>query len=141
MIGPFADASFEAALAGDVGSRVVFHRSRFGLGALMREADVAISGAGVTLYELAATATPSVALLIAPNQRPNYDAFARAGAALPAGAATDADLAVAIESALRRLDADPGLRGAMGARGRALVDGRGAARVVEAICRSAVARR
>ncbi len=141
VTGPFADESLETEIAGSLRGRVVFHRARLGLSRLMREADVAISGAGVTLYELAATATPSVMILVAPNQRPNFDAFARAGAAIPAGSADDADLAESVEAALGRLAADDELRRAVGARGRALVDGRGAARVVEAIRRSAVARR
>jgi UDP-2,4-diacetamido-2,4,6-trideoxy-beta-L-altropyranose hydrolase len=118
-------------------SRAVFHRGRFGLRELMARADVAVSGGGVTLSELAATATPAVAVLLAQNQRPNLDAFARAGAALPAGAADDPALGESIELALRALAGDGTLRQAMGARGRALVDGGGAARVVEAIGRLA----
>jgi UDP-2,4-diacetamido-2,4,6-trideoxy-beta-L-altropyranose hydrolase len=130
-----------AAPGGAPRNRAIFHRARFGLRELMEEADVAISGAGVTLHELAATATPAVAILVAPNQRPNLDAFVRAGAALEAGAVTDPGLAGAIESALRRLVGDPALRADLGARGRALVDGGGAARVALALGCAAVSRR
>ena len=50
----------------------------------------------MTLHELAATATPIVAVSTAGNQRPNFDAFERAGAALGAGAAGDPGLSGAI---------------------------------------------
>ena len=122
-------------------NRVVIHRGRFGLRELMLGADVAIAGAGVTLYELAATATPVVAVSMADNQRPNFDAFERAGAALAAGRAGELRLSGAIESALRRLAADGALRAAMGGRGRELVDGQGAVRVARAIARPVVSRR
>jgi len=122
-------------------NRVVVHHGRFGLRELMLGADVAIAGAGVTLYELAATATPVVAVWMAVNQRPNLEAFARVGAALAGGAAGDPGLDGAIESALRCLAADGALRAAMGGRGRELVDGQGAVRVARAITRPVVSRR
>ncbi len=132
--GPFDTGSEEVdAAARAARNRVLIHRGRFGLRELMLAADVAISGAGVTLYELAATATPAVVISMAGNQRPNLDAFERAGAAVAAGATGDLGLGAAIESALRRLDGDAPLRTAMGARGRALVDGAGAIRVARVI--------
>ena len=114
-------------------NRVLIHRDGFGLRALMLGADVAVSGAGVTLCELCATATPSVAVCMADNQRANVEAFAEAGAALAAGAAEDPHLAEAVASALARLANDVALRASTGARGRALVDGRGASRLARAI--------
>jgi UDP-2,4-diacetamido-2,4,6-trideoxy-beta-L-altropyranose hydrolase len=113
--------------------RVTIHADEPGLRELTKAADLAVSGAGMTLYELCATATPTVMLCMADNQRPNFEAFERAGAALGAGAAGDAGLAASLRAALRRLAADSALRAALGARGRALVDGRGAERVARAI--------
>jgi UDP-2,4-diacetamido-2,4,6-trideoxy-beta-L-altropyranose hydrolase len=113
--------------------RVTIQADEPGLRELIKAADLAVSGAGMTLYELCATATPTVMLCMADNQRPNFEAFERAGAALGAGAAGDAGLAASLRAALRRLAADSALRAALGARGRALVDGRGAERVVRAI--------
>lgn len=134
--GPFSDGSWELdAAAREARNRVVIHRGRFGLRELMLAADLAISGAGVTLYELAATATPVVAISTADNQRPNFEAFEDAGAALGAGAAGAPGLSGAIESALRRLAEDGALRATLGARGRALVDGQGAIRVARLIGR------
>jgi UDP-2,4-diacetamido-2,4,6-trideoxy-beta-L-altropyranose hydrolase len=120
---------------------VVIHRDRFGLRQLMLRADLAVSGAGVTLLELAATATPAVAIALADNQLPNFEAFAKAGVALGAGAAGDPDLGGAIEMGVTRLASDGALRVAMGARGRALVDGQGASRVAQRLARAATGRR
>ena len=140
--GPFVagSADLDAAIRASR-NRVLIRHARFGLRSLMLTADVAISGAGVTLHELAATATPTVAVCMADNQRPNFFAFDEAGAALAGGIAEDPALSGAIESALGRLAADGALRAAMGARGRELVDGQGAPRVVREILRPAVSRR
>ncbi len=115
----------------------VIHRDRFGLRELMLRADLAVSGAGVTLLELAATATPMVAIALVDNQRPNFEALTKAGVALGAGAAGDPDLSDAIEAGVKRLAGDGALRETLGARGRALVDGQGAHRVAELIGRPA----
>jgi spore coat polysaccharide biosynthesis predicted glycosyltransferase SpsG len=76
-----------------------------------------------------------VAVALAENQRPNFEAFTKADVALGAGVAGDQDLGDAIETAVKRLAEDSALRAAMGARGRALVDGEGACRVASLICR------
>ena len=115
----------------------VIHRDRFGLRELMLRADLAVSASGVTLLELAATATPMVAVALVDNQRPNFEAFTKAGVALGAGAAGDPDLSDAIEAGVKRLAGDGALRESLGARGRALVDGQGAHRVAELIGRPA----
>jgi UDP-2,4-diacetamido-2,4,6-trideoxy-beta-L-altropyranose hydrolase len=142
VVGPAAGTSWELdGAAREMGNLVVIHRDRFGLRELMLRADLAVSGAGMTLLEMAATATPVVAIGLADNQRPNLDAFARAGAALAAGAAGHPELGQAIEASVRRLAGDAELRAAMGARGRALVDGQGASRVARLIGRPAVSRR
>lgn len=113
--------------------RVTIHADAPGLRELIEAADLTVSGAGMTLYELCATATPTVMLCMADNQRPNFDAFERAGAALGAGAAGDAGLFASLRVAVGRFAADRALRAALGARGRALVDGQGAQRVARAI--------
>ena len=114
----------------------VIHRDRFGLRELMLRADLAVSGSGVTLLELAATSTPMVAVALADNQRPNFEAFTKADVALGAGISGDPDLGDAIETAVKHLAENSALRAAMSARGRALVDGKGAGRVASLVGRS-----
>lgn len=125
-VGPFADEGVADA-TGD--PRVAVHRGVSALRSLMLTADVAISGAGMTLYELAATATPIVSLTMAPNQTPNAAAFERAGAALAAGSADHPDLCATVARHLGCLAADGAFREKLGAAGRRLVDGQGASRV------------
>ena len=140
-VGPFSDWPRLDAAVRSTRHRVSIHRGRFGLADLMTAADVAISGAGVTLYELAATATPAVVVQMADNQVRNIEGFERAGAALAAGAAGEAVLGESLARALNRLARDHTLRATMGARGRELVDGQGALRVATAIARLPISRR
>jgi len=137
-VGPFADGGVADAIED---ARVVVHRGVSALRSLMLAADVAISGAGMTLYELAATATPIVSLTMAPNQRPNAAAFERAGAALAAGSADHPDLGATVARQLGWLAADAALREKLGAAGRRLVDGQGASRVAREIASMASPRR
>jgi UDP-2,4-diacetamido-2,4,6-trideoxy-beta-L-altropyranose hydrolase len=142
VAGPYADA---AAVVGDVvrcpTNRVVVHGPVSDLRPLMLEADVAVSGAGMTLYELAATATPSVMVLTAANQRLNVKGFVQAGAALFAGEANSVELGTAVESRLRELVASMKLRAALGTAARRLVDGQGALRLARAMAGDWSARR
>ena len=109
-LGPFSAPSGSEAMIQRAHNRVFVHRDLSDLRGLMLAADVAISGAGMTLYELAATATPTVIVRMADNQRPNAEGFERAGAALEGGAAGDSGLGPTLESALRRMVGDPTLR-------------------------------
>lgn len=100
---------------------------------LMLGADLAITGGGFTLFELAATGTPAVGVELAPNQRANLAGMAEAGTLVVAGKADEFGLAEAVGRALRSVALDVERRRAMSRRGLELVDGRGAARVAEAI--------
>lgn len=108
--------------------------THWGLGSLrelMLEADLAVTGGGMTAYECLATGVPVVAICLADNQRPNVDELGRAGLILNGEAS--------LEQAIGQLVRDPALRRAMSARGRRAVDGRGAARVADAIERACLA--
>ena len=138
--GSFAAGAAELdALARGARNRVVVHRGRFGLRALMQAADLAVSGAGMTLYELAAAGTPAVTICMADNQVPNARGFADIGAAPAGGRAGDPALAGALERALACL-APAAARARVAERARALVDGRGAERVARHILAAAPAR-
>lgn len=125
VLGPGAPA-----VAG-AGERVMVHRGLDSLRRLMLEADLAVTGGGMTLYECLATGTPVVGMCLADNQRPNIDELGGAGLILKGEPS--------LEAVLGRLAGDPSLRRAMSARGRQVVDGRGAARVVDEIQRACVA--
>jgi spore coat polysaccharide biosynthesis predicted glycosyltransferase SpsG len=102
---------------------------------LLDWADLAISAAGTTTWELARRGVPACLVVLAENQLAVAEAAARAGAAIDLGWHADLD-----ERALARtvedLAADPSRRNAMSARGQALIDGHGATRVAATIARS-----
>lgn len=99
---------------------------------LMAWADVAVSAAGSTCWELAFMALPSVLLISAENQRYIAAGLHAAAAALNLGWSAQVTPS-GVADALRRLAIDHGGRLRMGRRGRKLVDGAGAARVVSAL--------
>jgi UDP-2,4-diacetamido-2,4,6-trideoxy-beta-L-altropyranose hydrolase len=125
-------------VAGAQSNDVVLHESPKDVRALMLAADVAISGGGQTVYELAATATPTVAIRLADNQTLNLRNLQTEGTLLWAGDAADADLEMMLTSAVMVLAGNRGRRSEMSRRSRALVDGRGAARVAATILDAAV---
>jgi spore coat polysaccharide biosynthesis predicted glycosyltransferase SpsG len=99
----------------------------------MLKSDVALTGGGQTIYELAATATPAAAIEIAPNQRRNAEEFSKRNALSLVGRADERDVIEKAVDAIATLAADRETRVAMGTTGRRLVDGRGAERVAQRI--------
>ncbi|MGA1794823.1 MAG: UDP-2,4-diacetamido-2,4,6-trideoxy-beta-L-altropyranose hydrolase [bacterium] len=105
---------------------------------LMAWADAAISGAGSTCWELAFMGLPAAVLVLADNQRGIAAGLAAYGTVINLGEAAeapDAHMAEAPDAhmaeALSSLIGDRGLRADMSRKGRELIDGRGAERVVE----------
>lgn len=99
---------------------------------LMAQADLAIGGAGSSCFERALLGLPSVIVQLADNQSDLVRAFERAGAAVavPAGGLNDASF---LAKAIKAVVDDEGGRSAMSRAGRALVDGRGAQRLLLAL--------
>lgn len=99
---------------------------------LMAWADVAVSAAGSTSWELAFMGLPALLCVVAPNQTDIAAVLAAEGAVLNLGTreALDTDLLV---FRLQALLADPAGRRRMSEQGRSLVDGHGPARVVAAL--------
>jgi spore coat polysaccharide biosynthesis predicted glycosyltransferase SpsG/RimJ/RimL family protein N-acetyltransferase len=97
------------------------------LPALLAEADLVVSAAGVTLLELCCLGVPTALVQLADNQAAGYRAAVDQG--LAAGLGGVADLA---GPPLRDLLTDPGRRAALGRAASSVVDGRGAARVLDA---------
>lgn len=107
--------------------------------ACMRDADLAISAAGQTLYELMAAGTPAIAVVTADNQMGQAQALAAQGVVDLVGDARQEGFRERLQDALRRLCGDSDRRGAMSRAGQHLVDGQGAVRVARALLRSACA--
>jgi len=136
IIGPFFDnVEPLKTYAKDRPSRVRLHVEPSDIRSLMIEADLAICGGGQTLYELAATGTPAIAMQTAANQMRNIEGLASAGTMWFAGTAGEPDIGSRITRMLGELASSPKVRAAMCCRGRTVVDGRGAYRVAEAIAR------
>ena len=100
----------------------------------MAWADVAVTGGGTTCWELAFMGVPMVILILADNQVFVAEGLAREGAAITAGWGRDLDPAQFGATVDMVLDDEAQCR-AMAERGRALVDGMGARRVVAALRR------
>jgi UDP-2,4-diacetamido-2,4,6-trideoxy-beta-L-altropyranose hydrolase len=108
------------------------HRGVEDMVPLMMRADIAVSGGGQTLYELAATGVPTVAICLAANQKGNIDALAGTTLLAGGGVVPGQDWAP-LENACRKLAAEPDLRRSMSVAGQALIDGNGAARAADMI--------
>lgn len=98
----------------------------------MKRADLAISAAGSTAWELAYMGLPSLLIVVAENQRPIAAHLAQAGAAIDLGwhsTCSTSDIAQGVE----QLRASATARQTMSQRGQTLIDGNGASRVVMAM--------
>jgi UDP-2,4-diacetamido-2,4,6-trideoxy-beta-L-altropyranose hydrolase len=96
---------------------------------LMAWADIAVSAAGTTAWEMCFMGLPALLVVLADNQEPIARALDAAGAALRIGPAVTLRTKD-IRGQLCRISASHEIMQKMSTRGRALVDGRGAERVV-----------
>lgn len=97
------------------------------LPAVLARADVAVSAAGSSCWELACLKVPMLLIVTADNQRPSAVALAAANMAIVAGG----ELADDLVPALRTLLEDPAVRRRLSHNAAQLIDGRGAGRVAE----------
>lgn len=109
---------------------VVTVRAPHGLGDELAGSHVAVTAGGVTMLESLSTGCATVVVPTADNQSSQVAAVSAAGAALITEPDADVTGIVALVGGL--ID-DPEVQQALAARGRALVDGRGAQRVCEVI--------
>lgn len=96
---------------------------------LMINCDVAISAAGQTLYELAVTGTPTIAIAVAENQRNNINEWHKAGFILEPIFYNDINCIKKIIEQLNKLKSIR-LRKKLGNSGKIKVDGQGSKNVV-----------
>jgi UDP-2,4-diacetamido-2,4,6-trideoxy-beta-L-altropyranose hydrolase len=99
---------------------------------MMAWADLAISAAGSTCWELAFMGLPTVTVELAENQRPIAKSLADAGISTAAGWYSDLDAGRLTET-IARLVTSAAERGEMSRRGRAIVDGHGARRASQSL--------
>jgi len=104
---------------------------------LMAWADMAVSGAGTTCWEMCLLGLPALVVDLAKNQFPVAQRLDELGVACHIGSSRDCS-AAKIASKLTELLASSETRSRMCSRGRELVDGRGASRVCAAMLNSAV---
>lgn len=102
------------------------------MAALLAGAALCVSAAGTTVWEAMALGVPVVTVAVADNQRPVIAGIERRGAGLSLGWHGDLDLADAA-GRIAALLASPERRAALAQKGRALVDGRGVHRVIDAL--------
>ena len=100
--------------------------------ALMRWADLAISAAGTTTWELAFMGVPSLLIAIAENQRPIAAELARRGISHYLGWHEDLK-GLNIRSVLTDYCGDLTKRRKMSMQGRTLVDGKGGERITQVL--------
>lgn len=119
-------------LAADSGKKITVRRDASNIAELMAWADVALSSAGTTCWELCQMGVPSLLVDVAANQTALATEMGRRGCAVHIGepqGIRSAEIAIQVEALLK----DEGRRTRFSIRCRELVDGRGAQRVVQAM--------
>ena len=106
------------------------HKSIDNICDYMKDADVAISAGGTTLYELCACGTPTISFALADNQLDNVKCFDEKRIIRYVGDVRYQDISYNIESALSEYD-DENIRKDISIRMQKLVDGQGAKRIVK----------
>lgn len=99
----------------------------------MAWADVAVAGAGTTVWELCLLGLPAILLVLADNQAQVAETAEKAGTAWSLGAGTEVSVSD-IGNKLRELLDTQKKRISQSEKGRTLVDGRGAERVTTFLC-------
>lgn len=130
VLGPAYAGGAEEAAAAD--GRVFLRRDVADMADVFSGADVAVTGGGSTASELAFLGVPMVLLALSTDQVPVAEALANIGAAVYLGY-HDRVTAAAVAQALTALIGDCRQREHMRRAGRALIDGKGAERIADAI--------
>lgn len=138
ILGPFFDNTNEIQeMANRLGKRVHLVSAPGSMAAWIAGADLAVSAAGQTLYELACFGCPAVAFRVAENQQGQLAALTKAGCVRNVGKVEDPKLLDRVEGLLSGLIRDAAVREEMSRAGQGLVDGQGADRVARGILEEA----
>lgn len=134
VLGPFFHNQVEVERAAqECGKPVRLIQEPEQMDEFMRRADLTISAGGQTVYELARTGCPAVAISTAANQDGSLQACAEIGTLRFAGSADEPDMVDRVAAAAASLWSDDAARQAMSASARRLVDGQGPRRVAGVI--------
>lgn len=114
-------------------NNIKFHQAVNNIEQYMKNADIAISAGGTTLYELCAIGTPAISFLFADNQLDNVRQFQEDGLIDYAGDARMDDITGAINQYLTRYRDDFELRKEKSEKMQKMVDGKGAIHLAEAL--------
>jgi spore coat polysaccharide biosynthesis predicted glycosyltransferase SpsG len=133
LAGPFVAGGADELPHSPCRERIDVRRSPARVVDVMREADVAVSAGGQTLYELARVGCPTVGVEVSADQTDQLRTLEARGVIRAVwGGRSSPDLR-AVSVALRDLAGDAVARRQLSSAGRRLVDGSGAQRVGEAI--------
>lgn len=100
---------------------------------IYRQSDLAISAAGITLYELAYYGVPSVAYSMVDNQVHTAEAFDKAGISINIGVSKQLQVFPQMFAAVDKLISDQELRKKMSEDAKMVIDGYGAVRIADCI--------
>ena len=100
---------------------------------MWKQADIAISASGSTLFELCAVGTPTICYTLADNQIKGGERFGKDGIMLYAGDIRDGGTFDTITQNLTNLSDDFDGRERISHKMQKVVDGRGATRIVQGI--------
>lgn len=113
---------------------VCIHTEVDNISVFMENADVAISAAGVTLYELSSLGVPTITYSLADNQIPNAEEFERQELALNAGDCRNTDLYIKrLGECFESLCTSYEERVALSTNMRKMIDGKGTCRIADEI--------
>ncbi len=118
---------------GSYPTQVKFHSSPSNMRPLMELCDIAISGAGQTLYELAYVGVPTIAVQLVDNQQANVDGLTAAKAIRLAGALSDKQWPKRLEKQLCHIIQNRSERLRLARAGQRLIDGQGALRIARGL--------
>jgi UDP-2,4-diacetamido-2,4,6-trideoxy-beta-L-altropyranose hydrolase len=126
VVGPFINAPLAS-------ENLIIHRSPSDISSLIRACDIAITGAGQILYELAAFGTPAIAIPMAENQIPNIEYFQKMGLMYMAPKLADPSFSHITGQKISALSHGYHIRVAQAVNQQKMIDGSGALRVAEKI--------
>lgn len=114
-------------------TQIHFHQDISNIEEYMKQADMAISAGGTTLYELCACGTPTISYSFADNQLDNVLQFQKDNLIDYAGDVRNVDIYENINLLLKKYFNAPELRKCHSRKMQELVDGKGAERIIKAL--------